>query len=245
MLEVCRGFIMTFLRQCKNVTCTVTCKQAPHEKREGTFKNEAQHVEYTGYDQKTGRLLYMATSTNFPRNHSIKFGKRFLLSRPKMTISTTLHDQHIYIFRHWIADFLTKKPAITSLKDELIPILVHQQFQSRREVCLQLRNSFGGSPYRVYVRMRRSKGPLVVRTLTTRDRDNTCSKAPPPCAPWKIQTQHVASMHRDHPTTREKGGGAMAKCGRTLRCCSANTPTSFKHTPHHKCPMVIRAKRLA
>ena len=35
-------------RHCKNVTCTVVCKQTvPKEKKEGMFKNELQATEYT------------------------------------------------------------------------------------------------------------------------------------------------------------------------------------------------------
>lgn len=34
----------------------------------------------------------------------------------------------------WVVDFLQKKPAVTSLKHELIPLLVNQQLRRRREV---------------------------------------------------------------------------------------------------------------
>jgi translation initiation factor eIF-2B subunit gamma len=119
-------------RQWKRSTVTVVTKQTvPKDRKEGLFKNEAQQSEYTGYDERTGRLLYFSNSGDV--TDTVRFGKHFLLARPRMTVTTTLYDLHIYIFQRWVVDFLLQKPAITSLKHELIPLLAHQQFRRRRE----------------------------------------------------------------------------------------------------------------
>ncbi|KAJ3024434.1 UNVERIFIED_CONTAM: hypothetical protein HDU68_008166 [Siphonaria sp. JEL0065] len=49
---------------------------------------------------------------------------------PVVNIHTKLRDAHLYVFKHWVIDFLAKS-KIQSIKDELILLLTHFQYSEK------------------------------------------------------------------------------------------------------------------
>jgi translation initiation factor eIF-2B subunit gamma len=47
-----------------------------------------------------------------------------------MNVTTTLQDAHIYIFKKWIINLISKNKKIASLRTDLLPILAKMQWQS-------------------------------------------------------------------------------------------------------------------
>jgi translation initiation factor eIF-2B subunit gamma len=59
-----------------------------------------------------------------------------------MNVSTTLQDAHIYIFKRWVIDLISKNEKISSLRTDLLPILSKMQWQSnlRKQQGINERN---------------------------------------------------------------------------------------------------------
>jgi translation initiation factor eIF-2B subunit gamma len=49
---------------------------------------------------------------------------------PRMNVTTTLQDAHIYIFKRWVLDLIVKNEKISSLRTDLLPVLAKMQWQS-------------------------------------------------------------------------------------------------------------------
>jgi hypothetical protein len=49
---------------------------------------------------------------------------------PRTNVSTILHDAHIYIFKKWVLDLICKNGKISSLRNDLLPLLAKMQWQS-------------------------------------------------------------------------------------------------------------------
>lgn len=49
---------------------------------------------------------------------------------PHMTVTTALQDAHVYIFKRWVIDLITKNEKIASLRTDLLPALAKMQWQS-------------------------------------------------------------------------------------------------------------------
>lgn len=57
-----------------------------------------------------------------------------------MHLSSTLQDAHIYIFKRWVIDILSREPKISSLRTDLLPVLSKMQWQSNLRKQLQVQN---------------------------------------------------------------------------------------------------------
>ncbi|RUP21019.1 hypothetical protein BC936DRAFT_139220, partial [Jimgerdemannia flammicorona] len=53
--------------------------------------------------------------------------KRF----PRVTLHTKLRDAHLYIFKRWVIDLIAAKENLSSVRTDLIPLLVKCQFQRK------------------------------------------------------------------------------------------------------------------
>lgn len=50
---------------------------------------------------------------------------------PRISVHTDLQDAHLYIFKRWVLDMLVDKENITSISEDLIPMLVKCQYQRK------------------------------------------------------------------------------------------------------------------
>jgi translation initiation factor eIF-2B subunit gamma len=94
---------------------------------------------YIGYEKKLHRLLFVKSAIDVHETLGIRTSLlwRYRLSSnlpniryPHMNLSATLQDAHIYIFKRWVKDLICKNKNISSLKSDLLPVLVKMQWQS-------------------------------------------------------------------------------------------------------------------
>jgi len=57
--------------------------------------------------------------------------KRLLQRHPHLTLHTHLRDCHLYVFSYWVLLFLHSKPSIVSIRSELLPCLVANQYKEK------------------------------------------------------------------------------------------------------------------
>ena len=60
----------------------------------------------------------------------VRAGDANVTRYPRMNISTTLQDAHVYIFKKWVIDLIARNGKISSLRTDLLPVLAKMQWQS-------------------------------------------------------------------------------------------------------------------
>jgi translation initiation factor eIF-2B subunit gamma len=55
---------------------------------------------------------------------------QLIIRYPNTNLSTSLEDAHIYIFKKWVIDLITKNTRISSIRSDLLPLLAKMQWQS-------------------------------------------------------------------------------------------------------------------
>lgn len=50
---------------------------------------------------------------------------------PRVRLHTDLQDAHLYIFKRWVLDMVADKENISSISEDLIPMLVKCQYQRK------------------------------------------------------------------------------------------------------------------
>ena len=51
-----------------------------------------------------------------------------LAARPRVTVHSGLRDAHLYLLKRWIVDYVVADKNISTIKGELLPVLVRKQF---------------------------------------------------------------------------------------------------------------------
>ncbi|KAI8622142.1 nucleotide-diphospho-sugar transferase [Chytriomyces sp. MP71] len=85
-------------------------------------------IEYVGIDHSTCRLLFCVAGDEVDDELPVRMS--ILDKYPVVNIHTKLRDAHLYVFKHWVIDFIAKS-KIQSIKEELIPLLTHFQYSER------------------------------------------------------------------------------------------------------------------
>jgi translation initiation factor eIF-2B subunit gamma len=57
----------------------------------------------------------------------ITFSKSLITKFPNITLHSKLRDAHLYIFKHWVLDLIVERKSISSIKEDLLPLLVKAQ----------------------------------------------------------------------------------------------------------------------
>lgn len=94
-------------------------------------KTEKDLIGLDGPDKS--RIVFLNSEADFVENVSIKTS--LIKQCPNFVISRNLLDAHVYIIKKWVIDFIKKKYTLSaqdhmvaSIKGELIPLLVREQF---------------------------------------------------------------------------------------------------------------------
>ncbi|ORY53047.1 hypothetical protein BCR33DRAFT_711435 [Rhizoclosmatium globosum] len=85
-------------------------------------------IEYVAIDHSTCRLLFSVAGDEVDDELPVRMS--ILDKFPVVNIHTKLRDAHLYVFKHWVIDFLSKS-KIQSIKEELIPLLTHFQYSEK------------------------------------------------------------------------------------------------------------------
>lgn len=109
----------------KNAAATILLKQRIDKTKVKKFEG----LDFIGLDDEQ-RVVYFNAAENL--SEELKLRKSLLRSFPNITVYRNLADAHFYIFSKWVLSFLEeKKESISSIKLELIPMLVHAQYSTK------------------------------------------------------------------------------------------------------------------
>ncbi|KAJ3111146.1 hypothetical protein HK100_002796 [Physocladia obscura] len=85
-------------------------------------------TEYVAIDHSTCRLLFAVGSDEVDDELPVRMS--ILDKFAVVNIHTKLRDAHLYVFKHWVIDYVARS-KIQSIKDELIPMLTHFQYSEK------------------------------------------------------------------------------------------------------------------
>nr|CAG8523558.1 7906_t:CDS:2 [Entrophospora candida] len=85
--------------------------------------------QFVGVDVTKSRLVYLASSADLDEELSVRMS--LLWKFPRLNILTKLQDSHLYIFKRWVIDLIVNKKSISSIREQLIPLLVKCQYQKK------------------------------------------------------------------------------------------------------------------
>mmetsp|Transcript_50593 Transcript_50593/g.81785 ORF Transcript_50593/g.81785 Transcript_50593/m.81785 type:complete len:437 (+) Transcript_50593:3-1313(+) len=112
-------------------TCTVLLrgpKEVNLKPGEKKPKNEGAIPDFVGLDESKTRLLCLQSASDV--EDALILPRAMLRSQPNMTITNKMLDAHFYIFSRWVLDLLDAKKEMTSIKCELVPYLIENQFSA-------------------------------------------------------------------------------------------------------------------
>lgn len=85
-------------------------------------------VEYIGIDDSTSRLLFSASKADLDDELDIRLS--LFHKFPRLHFYSQLRDSHLYIFKKWVIDFIAKTKSISSIRLDLVPLLLECQYRS-------------------------------------------------------------------------------------------------------------------
>eukprot|EP00842_Homolaphlyctis_polyrhiza_P003650 jgi/Hompol1/4286/HPOL_003567-RA len=81
--------------------------------------------EFIGIDDRTSRLLIMANRADLDDDFELRVS---MISKfPAIHLHSQLRDAHLYIFRKWVLELLAKNKSVSSIKNDLVPLLLECQ----------------------------------------------------------------------------------------------------------------------
>ncbi|KAH9264961.1 hypothetical protein BASA83_011552 [Batrachochytrium salamandrivorans] len=86
--------------------------------------------EFIGIDDQSSRLLIMASKADL--DDCLELRTSLIEKFPVIHIHSQLRDAHLYIFRRWVIDLVVKDRNISSIKNDLVPLLL--EFQHRESI---------------------------------------------------------------------------------------------------------------
>ncbi|KAJ1946529.1 Translation initiation factor eIF-2B subunit gamma [Linderina macrospora] len=92
----------------------------------GTSKAAVQ-LPLIGVDQPTSRLVMLRPLDK--DEDEVEMRMSLVRKFPSLAMSNKMQDSHVYVFQRWVLDYLAAHPEMSSLQDDLLPMLVRAQSQ--------------------------------------------------------------------------------------------------------------------
>ena len=83
------------------------------------------NLDYVGLDTSETRLLMIQPQSEI--EGALKIPTSIIRKTNGFSLRTDLEDVHLYVFSHWVLDFLMDHREIASIKYELVPKLIRKQ----------------------------------------------------------------------------------------------------------------------
>ncbi|KAJ0401608.1 hypothetical protein ATCC90586_007050 [Pythium insidiosum] len=104
--------------------------ERPLDKAKGEKpRRDKDMTDCIGLVPKENRVVFLSQAVHLEED--IAISKSLTKRCPHFTLHTDLYDPHLYIFSHWVLDYLQEKKDIASIKADLVPRLVRRQFRGR------------------------------------------------------------------------------------------------------------------
>ena len=82
---------------------------------------------------KEDHLVFFTAEADV-EEEEVRVSSKVLQRVGNLTVKSNLVDAHIYIFKKWICDYIASDKNISTIKGELLPILVRKQFSKAKTV---------------------------------------------------------------------------------------------------------------
>ncbi|XJO71589.1 hypothetical protein BDV3_001075 [Batrachochytrium dendrobatidis] len=90
--------------------------------------------EFIGIDDQSSRVLIMASKADLDDDLELRVS--MIAKFPVVHLHSQLRDAHLYIFRKWVLDLVSKNKNLSSIKNDLVPLLLecqHRESVLKRE----------------------------------------------------------------------------------------------------------------
>ncbi|KAK0079562.1 hypothetical protein PV325_001067 [Microctonus aethiopoides] len=104
----------------------------------GPKRKQKPETDLIGIDNKTNRLVFLASASDF--EDSISISQKLLRKHTSFTMHSKLLDAHFYIINKWVVDFLVHNKSFSTLKGELLPYIVKKQLSSPTKLAAEDKN---------------------------------------------------------------------------------------------------------
>ncbi|CAO3662019.1 unnamed protein product [Umbelopsis vinacea] len=111
-----------------NPTMTALFYEPPKGEK-GFPGKEDESAQYIGIDTAESRLVHIADYDSSEDELSLRLSMLWRFPRVKLHIN--LQDAHLYIFKHWVLDVINEKEKISSIRQDLVPLIVKCQYQRK------------------------------------------------------------------------------------------------------------------
>jgi len=109
-----------------NPTMTALFYEPPKGDKSG---KEDESAQYIGIDSAESRLVHIADYDSSEDELSLRMSMLWRFPRVKLHIN--LRDAHLYIFKHWVLDVIKENEKISSIRQDLVPLIVKCQYQRK------------------------------------------------------------------------------------------------------------------
>ncbi|KAG4305105.1 hypothetical protein PORY_001275 [Pneumocystis oryctolagi] len=83
---------------------------------------------FFGINKSDNALVCIKSAADVNEEFTVRTS--MLWKYPQICIATTLRDSHLYVFKRWVLDLIVQNERISSVQEDLIPLLVKCQYQS-------------------------------------------------------------------------------------------------------------------
>jgi len=101
----------------------------PTKVEKGFPGKEDDTAQYIGIDTTESRLVHIADYDSSEDEVSLRLS--MLWRFPRVKLHVNLQDAHLYIFKHWVLDVIKEKEKISSIRHDLVPLIVKCQYQRK------------------------------------------------------------------------------------------------------------------
>ncbi|XP_078658675.1 translation initiation factor eIF2B subunit gamma-like isoform X1 [Branchiostoma floridae x Branchiostoma belcheri] len=87
--------------------------------------------DFIGLDGDGRRVVMMASEADL--DDALTVRRSVLKRHPYVRIKTKLQDAHLFLMKKWVVDYLQQNRSVSTIKGELVPLLVRKQFSQRKK----------------------------------------------------------------------------------------------------------------
>ncbi len=88
--------------------------------------------EFIGISEEDGRIVMKQQVIALEDSGELTFNKPLLHHCGTLTVRSDLSDVGVYVFSHWVLEFIRENERMKCLQTEVVPFLISRQFQSMR-----------------------------------------------------------------------------------------------------------------
>ncbi|KAJ3220053.1 hypothetical protein HK099_004464 [Clydaea vesicula] len=128
IIDIPAHTVLDTFRALRSTVTVLFSESSKAERSEGRGNKDEDTSDYVGINHKKARLLYMAPKVDVDDDTFLSLHMALIKKFPVINFHTHLRDAHLYIFNRWVMDLIYSKKHISSLKADLLPLLIECQY---------------------------------------------------------------------------------------------------------------------